>query len=162
MYLEKWKRSFRNYIFPVWQAKIWHHSLTEYPQCALIQTGFSYRLSLSYAIFFKNTRKPNYNSFFSVLCPHFKNVFFGRIPWAPFEVVEVKWPFLRSRRPNLRFHLVYIKFPFTLPFVFGFNEIWTLIGFQPWRPQKGLRELYQKLHFWNQCVPTKKMMSVCP
>jgi hypothetical protein len=31
---------------------------------------------------------------------------------------------------------------------------------RPWRPQKGLRAFFQKLHFWNQCIPMKKMRCV--
>ena len=30
----------------------------------------------------------------------------------------------------------------------------------PWRPQKGPRDFFQKFHFWNQCLPTKKMRYV--
>ena len=42
------------------------------------------------------------------------------------------------------------------------DEIQNLasLSWQPWRHQKGFREFFQKLHFWNQCVPTKKMRYV--
>ena len=56
------------------------------------------------------TRKLSYSSFFSVLCPDLKNVFFGKIHWAPSEVLEVKRLFSRSRRPNFGFHLFLISF----------------------------------------------------
>ena len=46
-------------------------------------------------------RKPSYRSFFSVLCPDLKNVFFEKNQWAPFEILEVKRLFSRSQRPNL-------------------------------------------------------------
>ena len=43
---------------------------------------------------FKNlTRKLSYSSIFSVLCLDLKNVFFGKIQWAPSEVLEVKGHF---------------------------------------------------------------------
>ena len=103
------------------------------------------------------TRKPSYSSFFSVLCPDLKNVFFGKIHWAPSEVLEVKRPFSRSRRPNFGFHLFLMSFHLEFSFFLGFEVIWPQ---QPRRPQKGLREFFQKLHFWNQCVPRKKMRCV--
>ena len=56
------------------------------------------------------TRKPSYSSFFSVLFPELKNVFFRKIHWAPSEVVEVKRPFSRSRRPNFGFYLFLMSF----------------------------------------------------
>ena len=56
------------------------------------------------------TRKPSYSSFFSAWCTDFKNVIFGKIHWAPSEVVEVKRSFLRSPRPNFGFHLVLTSF----------------------------------------------------
>ena len=56
------------------------------------------------------TRKLSYSSFFSVLCPDLKNVFFGKIHWAPSKVLEVKRPFSRSRRPNFGFHLFLVSF----------------------------------------------------
>ena len=55
------------------------------------------------------TRKPSYSSFFSAWC-NFKNVIFGKIHWAPSEVVEVKRSFSRSPRPNFGFHLVFTSF----------------------------------------------------
>ena len=56
------------------------------------------------------TRKLSYSSFFSVLRPDLKNVLFGKIHWAPSEVLEVKRTFLRSWRPNFGFHLFLISF----------------------------------------------------
>ena len=55
-------------------------------------------------------RRPSYSSFFSAWCTDFKNVFFEKIHWAPFEVVEVKRLFSRSLRPNFGFHLVFTSF----------------------------------------------------
>ena len=96
------------------------------------------------------TRKPSYSSFFSVLCPDSKKIFFGKNHWAPSEVLEVKRPFSRSRRPNFGFHLFLISFHLE---VLSFEVIW------PRRPR--LREFFQKLQFWNQCIPTKKMRYIC-
>ena len=90
---KKWKCSFRNYFFPVWQAKIWHlRVMTEYPWCALIliQTGFSYRLSLSCAIFYWT---PGLNSAIAQeqwgerqqLLPS-RSAQFEKNPWAPAAV----------------------------------------------------------------------------
>ena len=44
------------------------------------------------------TRKLSYSSFFSVLFPDSKNVFFGKIHWAPSDVPEVKRSFSRSKK----------------------------------------------------------------
>ena len=41
--------------------------------------------------------------------------------------------------------------------ILSFEVIWPR---RPRRPQKGPREFFQKLHFRNQCVPTKKMRYV--
>ena len=103
------------------------------------------------------TRKLSYSSFFSVLCPDLKNVFFEKIHWAPSEILEVKRPFSRSRRPNFGFHLFFNGFSFRIFVILSFEVVWPQ---RPRRPQKGLREFFQKLHFWNQCVPTKKMRYV--
>ena len=36
--------------------------------------------------------------------------FFRKIHWAPSEILKVKKPFSRSRRPNFGFHLVFMDF----------------------------------------------------
>ena len=93
-----------------------------------------------------------------MLCPDLKNVFFRKIHWAPSEILEVKRPFSRSRRRNFGFHLgILNEFPFRIFIILSFEVVWPQ---RPQRPQKGLREFFQKLHFWNQCVPTKKMRYV--
>ena len=48
-------------------------------------------------------------------------------------------------------------FSFRIFVILSFEVFWPQ---RPRRPQKGLREFFQKLHFWNQCVPTKKMRYV--
>ena len=47
------------------------------------------------------TRKTSYSSFFSVLFPGLK---------MSSEILEVRRPFLRSRRPNFGFHLFLMGF----------------------------------------------------
>ena len=103
------------------------------------------------------TRKPSYSSFFSVLFPDLKNVFFGKIHWALSEILEVKRPFSRSRRPNFGFHLIFMSFVFRIFVVLRFEVVWPR---RPRRPQKGPDEFFQKLHFRNQCFPRKKMRYV--
>ena len=76
-------------------------------------------------------------------------------------------PFPRSSRSRghfrgrggqiLEFHLFFNEFSFRIFVVFSFEVIWP---WRPRRPQKGLREFFQKLHFWNQCVLRKKMRYV--
>ena len=96
------------------------------------------------------TRKPSYGSFFSAWNTDFKNVIFEKKNWAPSEVIEVKRSF---SRPNFVFHLVFTSFYLEL----SAFCVWPQ---QPRRPQKGLREFFQNLHFWNQCVPRKKVRCV--
>ena len=69
------------------------------------------------------TKKPSHSSFFSVLCPNLKNVFFGKFHWAPSEILEVKWPFSRSRRPNFGFRL------FLMGFHLEFSLFWVSRSF---------------------------------
>ena len=78
------------------------------------------------------TRKPSYSSFFSVLCPDLKNVFFfGKIHWAPSEILEVKRPFSRSWRKNFGFHLFLMSFhlefsPFWVSRLFDLSDLGDL------------------------------------
>ena len=65
------------------------------------------------------TMKPSYSSFFPVLCPDLKNVLFGKIHWAPSEILAVKRPFSRSRMPNFEFHL------FLMAFHLEFSLFWV-------------------------------------
>ena len=63
------------------------------------------------------------------------------VPWgqkASFEVAEAKFWILSS----------FNGFLLRIFVILSFKVIW------PQRPQKGFREFFQKLHFWNQCVPT--------
>ena len=75
-------------------------------------------------------------------------------------------PLLRSLRPRGNFwgreakfwiSSIYNGFSFRIFVILSFEVVWFQ---RPRRPQKGLREFSQKLHFWNQCVPTKKMRYV--
>ena len=51
----------------------------------------------------------------------------------------------------------FYKFSFRIFVVLGFEVIWPQ---QPQRPQRGLREFFQKLRFWNQCIPRKELRHV--
>ena len=95
------------------------------------------------------TRKPSNSSFFSVLYP---DVFFGKIHWAPSEILEVKRPFLRSWRPNFGFHLFSMGFHLEFLF-FWVSRSFDLSDLGDLRRGSGI--FFQKLHFWNQCIPTK-------
>ena len=103
------------------------------------------------------TRKPSYSSFFSVLCPDLKNVFFGKIHWAPSEILEVAEAIFEVAEAKFWISSIFNGFSFRIFVLLSFEVVWPQ---QPRRPQKGLREFFQKLHFWNQCVPTKKMRYV--
>ena len=109
-------------------------------------------------IHFKSlTRKPSYSSFFSVLCPDLKNVFFGKIHWAPSEILEVAEAIFEVAEAKFWISSIFNGFSFRIFVILSFEVVWPQ---RPRRPQKGLREFFQKLHFWNQCVPTKKMRYV--
>ena len=103
------------------------------------------------------TRKPSYSSFFSVLCPDLKNVFFGKIHWAPSEILEVAEAIFEVAEAKIWISSIFNEFSFRIFTILSFEVVWPQ---RPRRPQKGLREFFQKLHFWNQCVPTKKMRYV--
>ena len=75
-------------------------------------------------------------------------------------------PLLRSLRSRGHFQgrwgqivdfIYFYKFSFRIFVILGFEVIWPR---QPHWPQKGLREFFQKLHFWNQCIPRKEMRNV--
>ena len=61
-----------------------------------------------------------------------------------FEVAEAKFWISSS----------FNKFWFRIFVVLGFEVVWPQ---RPRRPQKGLSEFFQKLHFWNQCIKLRKM-----
>ena len=100
------------------------------------------------------TRKPSYSSFFSVLCPDLKNVFFGKIHWAPSEILEVAEAIFEVAEANFS---IFNGFSFRIFVILSFEVIWPQ---RPRRPQKGASEFFQKLYFLNQCVQTKKMRYV--
>ena len=52
--------------------------------------------------------------------------------------------------------LKFYKFLFRIFVVLGFKFVWPR---QPQRPQEGLREFFQKLQFWNQCIPKIRHVS---
>ena len=103
------------------------------------------------------TRKPSYSSFFSVLCPDLKNVFFGKIHWAPSEILEVAEAIFEVAEAKIWISSIFDEFSFRIFTVLSFEVVWPQ---RPRRPQKGPSEFFQKLHFWNQCVQTKKMRYV--
>jgi hypothetical protein len=51
----------------------------------------------------------------------------------------------------------FYKFSFIIFVLLGCEVVWP---WQPQRPQKGLRDFFQKLNFWNQCIPRKKIRHV--
>ena len=61
-----------------------------------------------------------------------------------FEVAEAKFWISSS----------FDRFWFRIFVVLGFEVVWPQ---RPRRPQKGLSEFFQKLHFWNQCIKLRKM-----
>ena len=52
--------------------------------------------------------------------------------------------------------LILNGFSFRIFIILSFDAVWPQ---RTW-PQKGLREFFQKLHFWNQCIPRKKIRYV--
>ena len=103
------------------------------------------------------TRKLTYSSFFSVLCPDLKNVFFGKIHWAPSEILEVAEAIFEVAEAKIWISSIFDEFSFRIFTILSFEVVWPQ---RPRRPQKGPSEFFQKLHFWNQCVQTKKMRYV--
>ena len=100
------------------------------------------------------TRKPSYSSFFSVLCPDLKNVFFGKIHWAPSEILVVAEAIFEVAEAKFWISSIFNGFSFRIFVILSFEVVCPQ---RPRRPQKGLRQFFQKLHFWNQGVPKKKM-----
>jgi hypothetical protein len=100
------------------------------------------------------TRKLSYSSFFSGVCPDLKNVFFGKIHWAPSEILEVAEAIFEVAEAKFWISSIFNGLLFRIFVILSFEVVWPQ---RPRRPQKGLREFFQKVHFWNQCVPTKKM-----
>ena len=95
-----------------------------------------------------------YSSVFSVLCPHLKNVFFGKIHWAHFEILEVAEAIFEVAEAKIWISSIFEEFSFRIFTVLSFKVVWPQ---RPRRPQKGASESFQKLHFWNQCIATKKI-----
>ena len=95
-------------------------------------------------IHFKSlTRKPSYSSFFSVLCPDLKNVFFGKIHRAPSEILEVKRPFSRSPRPNFGFHLFLMGFHLE----FSLFCVWGRLTSATLATSEGAQGIFSKITF---------------
>ena len=103
------------------------------------------------------SKKTSYSSFFSVLCPVLKNVFFGKIHWAPSEILEVIEAIFEVAEAKFWISSIFNGFSFRIFVILSFEVVWPQ---RPRRPQKGLREFFQKLHFWNQCIPRKEMWYV--
>ena len=100
------------------------------------------------------TRKPSYSSFFSVLFPDLKNVFFGKIHWAPSEILEVKRPFSRSLRPNFGFHL------FLMGFHLEFSLFWVSRSFDLSDLRRGSGNFFKNYIFEISAFQQKKMRYV--
>ena len=105
------------------------------------------------------TRKLRHASSFFLECTDFKKEIFEKIPWAHSEDAEVaewifsKITFFKSEHQSFSFN----KFSFIILVVLDFEVVWPR---RPRRPQNGPREFFQKLHFWNQCIPRKTMRHV--
>ena len=98
-----------------------------------------------------------YLIFFLLERTDFKNVIFGKIHWAPSEILEVAEAIFEVAEAKFWISSIFNGFSFRIFVILSFEVVWPQ---RPRRPQKGLREFFQKLHFWNQCVPTKKMRYV--
>ena len=92
-----------------------------------------------------------------MLCLDLKNVFFGKIHWAPSEILEVAEAIFEVAEAKIWISSIFDEFSFRIFTVLSFEVVWPQ---RPRRPQKGPSEFFQKLHFWNQCVQTKKMRYV--
>ena len=92
-----------------------------------------------------------------MLCPDYKNVFFGKIHWAPSEILEVAEAIFEVVKAKFWISSCLERFWFRIFVILGFEVVWPQ---QPRRPQKWPSEFFQKLHFWNQCNQTKKMRYV--
>ena len=68
--------------------------------------------------------------------------------WGYFEVAMAKF-WISSI-------LILNGFSFRIFIILSFEVVWP----QRPRPQMGLREFFEKLHFWNQCIPRKKIRYV--
>ena len=87
----------------------------------------------------------------SFLSPDFKNVFFGEKSPSPyqgpflaiFEVAEAIFWILS----------IFYEFSFRNFVVLGFKVVWPQ---QPWWHQKGQRDFFQKIYFWNLLHSNKK------
>ena len=100
-------------------------------------------------IFTRWRTKPRHYSSFSAWCTDLKNILFEKIHLAPSKVIEVNRLFSKSRRPNFVFLLVFTMFlPFSVLMNYDLGNLGNLV--------KGIIEFFQKLHFWNQCIPMKK------
>ena len=83
----------------------------------------------------------SYSSFFSAWCSDFKNVIFEKIHLAHSEVVEVIFEVAEAK---FWISSSFDRFSFRIFVVLGFEVVWPQ---WPRRPQKGLSEFFQKLHF---------------
>ena len=100
------------------------------------------------------TRKPSYSSFFLCLMDWFQKRNFWKKSLSPFRVRKDQKVISKAAEAKVWISSNFYKFLFRNFVVLGFEVVWPR---QPHQPQKGLRIFFQKLHFWNQCVPTKKM-----
>ena len=100
------------------------------------------------------TRKPSYSSFFSAWCPDFKNVIFEKIHLAHSEVVEVVEVIFEVAEAKFWISSSFYKFSFRIFVILDFEVVWPR---RPRRPRNGPSERFQKLNFWNQCIPRKNI-----
>ena len=74
--------------------------------------------------------------------------------WAPAKVVEV---IFKVAEAKFWISSSFYKFSFRIFVVLDFEVVWPR---RLQRLQKGVWEFFQKLCFWNQCIPVKKMSYV--
>ena len=103
------------------------------------------------------TREPSYSSFFSTWSLDFKNVIFEKKSLGPFWGRWCQEVIFEVAKAKFWISSIFYKFSFRIFIVLGFEVVWPR---RPQRPRRGVREFFQKLHFWNQCIPAKKMSYV--
>ena len=89
--------------------------------------------------------------------PWFKKCIFWKNSLSPFWDPRGRRDHFRGREAKFWILSIFNGFSFRIFVILSFEVVWPQ---RTRRPQKGLREFFQKVHFWNQCVPTKKMRYV--
>ena len=86
--------------------------------------------------------------------PWFKKCIFWKNSLSPFWDPRGQEAIFEVAEAKFWISSIFNGFSFRIFVILSFEVVW------PQRPQKGLRDFFQKLHFRNQCVPTKKMRYV--